>query len=119
MIRLRDRPSKMVQPKRAAAGQLMEFEENITEIIHTITAAVQPERIILFGSRVRGVAHRYSDYDIALEGVNMEHRVERRLREALNERLGIFAVDLIDIDKVDPEFKELIVQNGVVIYEKG
>ena len=95
----------------------MKFEKNIAEIIRTITELVHPEQIILFGSRARGVAHRYSDYDIAMAGVDMDHRAERRLKEALDDRLGIFTVDLIDIDKVDREFRELIVQNGVVIYE--
>lgn len=98
-------------------GKLMEFEKNITEIINTTTKLVQPDQIILFGSRARGVAHRYSDYDIALVGVDMDHRTERRLREALDERLGIFTVDLIDMSKVDPEFKEIIIRSGVVIYE--
>jgi len=95
----------------------MEFEKNITEIINTTTKLVQPDQIILFGSRARGVAHRYSDYDIALVGVDMDHRTERRLKEALDERLGIFTVDLIDMSKVDPEFKEIIIRSGVVIYE--
>jgi len=94
----------------------MEFEKNIAEIVDTITELVQPERIILFGSRARGAAHRYADYDIALVGVDMDHRTERRLKEALDERLGIFTVDVIDMGKVDPEFREIILQRGVVIY---
>lgn len=95
----------------------MEFEKNITEIIHTITEFAQPKQIILFGSRAHDAAHRYSDYDIALAGVDMDHRTERRLKEALDDRLGIFTVDLIDIGKVDPAFREIIVQSGVVVYE--
>jgi predicted nucleotidyltransferase len=94
----------------------MKSDRNITEIVNTITEFVQPEQIILFGSRTRGVAHRYSDYDIALVGVDMDHRTERRLKEALDDRLGIFTVDLIDLGKVDPEFREIILRKGVVIY---
>jgi len=96
---------------------LMKFEKNIAEIIHTITELAQPEQIILFGSRAHGTAHRYSDYDIALAGVDMDHRTERCLKEALDDRLGIFTVDLINIDKVDREFKDIIVQSGVIVYE--
>ncbi|MEA3340250.1 MAG: nucleotidyltransferase domain-containing protein [Chloroflexota bacterium] len=106
------------QPTRAAEGDLMEFEKNITAIIQIITELVQPEQIILFGSRARdAAAHRYSDYDIALAGVDMDHRTERCLKEALDDRLGIFTVDLIDVDKADPEFKEIVVQNGIIVYE--
>ena len=95
----------------------MEFEENIAKITHTITEFVQPEQIILFGSRTHGTAHRYSDYDIALAGVDMDHRTERCLKEALDDRLGIFTVDLINLDRVDLEFRDIIIQDGVVVYE--
>ena len=91
-----------------------ELEKNIVEII---TKLVQPRQIILFGSRAHGTAHRYSDYDIALVGVDMDHRTERRLKQALDDGLGIFTVDLINVDKVDPEFKDIIVQSGVIVYE--
>ena len=95
----------------------MEFEKNIAQIIHVITEFVQPQQIILFGSRARGVAHCYSDYDIALIGVDMDHRTERRLKQALDDRLGVFTVDLINMDKVDPEFQDIIMQNGMMVYE--
>lgn len=95
----------------------MKFEENITKITNAITEFAQPEQIILFGSRTHGTAHRYSDYDIALVGANMDHRTERRLKQTLDDRLGIFTVDLINVDKVDPKFREIILQNGVVVYE--
>ena len=86
--------SSWMSTRTCSKGNLMELEKNITEIVQTITKLVQPERVILFGSRARGVAHRYSDYDIALVGVTMDHRVERRLKEALDDKLGIFTVDL-------------------------
>ena len=70
----------------------IEFEKNIMEIINTIIEMTQPKQIIWFGSRVH-------------------------LKEALDDSLGIFTVDLIDIDKVDPEFKNSILQNGVIVYE--
>jgi len=95
----------------------MRFEENITKITSAITELVQPEKIILFGSRTHGTAHRYSDYDIALVGANMDHRTERRLKQVLDDRLGIFNVDLVNVEKIDPKFREIISQNGVVVYE--
>ncbi len=47
----------------------------------------------------------------------MDHRTKRRLKKALDDRLGIFTIDLINVDKVDPEFKDIIVQSGVIVYE--
>jgi predicted nucleotidyltransferase len=105
------------QPKDPAKGGAMQSEKNVSRIVRTVTELVRPKRIILFGSRARGAANRYSDYDIALSGADMDHRTERRLREALDERLGIFTVDLIDMDKADPEFRKIILENGIVVYE--
>jgi predicted nucleotidyltransferase len=95
----------------------MATDENITKITRTIREFVQPEKIILFGSRTHGTAHRYSDYDIAVSGVNMDHRTERQLKQALDDRLGVFTVDLIFIDKVDKQFRDMILKSGEVVYE--
>ena len=57
-------------------GRLEEGEEEkvIGVIVSTITAYLHPKRILLFGSRERGRGKRYSDFDVALEGVAMTHR---------------------------------------------
>ncbi|GAB4220705.1 MAG: hypothetical protein Kow00102_09520 [Spirochaetota bacterium] len=36
------------------------IEEKITKIIHLIVQKTDPEKIILFGSRAKGTAKRYS-----------------------------------------------------------
>lgn len=101
-------------------GRREEREEDkvIGEIVSTITAYLHPKRILMFGSRAMGRGKRYSDFDVALEGVTMTHRRERELKDALDARVGIFTVDLINLDKVDPEFKVLIKEGGRVIYEQ-
>jgi len=95
----------------------MKTDDNIERITHTIREFVKPDKIILFGSRTHGTAHRYSDYDIAVSGVNMDHRTERLLKQALDDRLGVFTVDLISIDRVDKQFRDMILQSGEVLYE--
>jgi len=95
----------------------MKTDDNITKITRIIREFVQPDKIILFGSRTHGTAHRYSDYDIAVSDVNMDHRTERLLKQALDNELGIFTVDLTSIDRVDQEFKDMILQSGEILYE--
>jgi predicted nucleotidyltransferase len=95
-----------------------EEEEVIAEIVSIITAYLRPKRIFLFGSRALGKGKRYSDFDVALEGVAMTHRKERELKDALDARLGIFTVDLVCLDKVDAEFRVLILEEGREIYEQ-
>ncbi len=93
-------------------------QEVIDSIINILKEYIHPKRIILFGSRASGRSKRYSDFDIAVEGVDMDVRKERLLKDALDERLGIYMVDLIDIDKVNKEFRKIIMDKGKVIYEQ-
>ena len=90
----------------------------VPEIISIIKDHIRPKRIILFGSRTSGTKKEYSDFDIAIEGVEMDIRKERLLKDALDEKLGIFTVDLINLDKVDQMFKKLVLEKGKIIYEQ-
>lgn len=46
----------------------------------------------------------------------MDARTERLLKETLDEKAGIFTVDLVVLDKVEPEFREIVIQTGRVVY---
>ncbi|HEY84451.1 MAG TPA: nucleotidyltransferase domain-containing protein [Chloroflexi bacterium] len=92
-------------------------EENIAKIVHLIAGKIHPRRIIWFGSRAQGKTQPYADYDIAFEGVEMTHRTERHLKDLLDQQLGIFSVDLVNLDKADPQFKEIVEQTGKIVYE--
>ena len=58
-----------------------EEEKVIAEVVSAITAYLHPKRILLFGSRALGRGKRYSDFDVALEGVAMTLRMERELKK--------------------------------------
>ena len=98
----------------------MATSEQKQELIHTIVNVVNtylhPKSIILFCSRATGKGKGYADFDIAVEGVKMDIRKERLLKESLDEKLGILTVDLINLDKVYIEFKRLVLEKGKVIY---
>ncbi len=97
----------------------MKLEKKVVdEIIDVVKDHLQPDRIILFGSRAKGKKKEYSDFDIAVEGVEMDIRKERLLKDALDEKLGIFSVDIIDLDHAESDFRELVLQTGKVLYEK-
>lgn len=98
----------------------LEYKEDeiIKSIISIVREHLNPKRIILFGSRVTGKAKKFSDFDIAVEGVVMDIRKERLLKDALDKCLGIYTVDLINLDKVDSEFRKFILDEGKLIYER-
>ena len=93
-------------------------QEVLMDIVTLVRDFLNPKRIIIFGSRISGRGREYSDFDIAVEGTEMNIRNERLLKDALDDKLGIITVDLINLDKVDSKFKQLVLQTGRVIYEQ-
>ena len=107
----------------------MNEQKIINAIVDIVVSFLHPGKIILFGSRASGsgeekrIFHgtdkvrKYSDFDIAVENAEINIRKERLLKDALDAKLGIYMVDLVDLAKVDPDFKNIIVSTGKVIYE--
>ncbi len=95
--------------------------EDITQkVVDLLKQDLNPQRIILFGSRAKGTAKPYSDIDIAIEGGKaLDHRERRKLKEKIEEISGIYTVDLIFLDLVEKDFAELVKKTGKVLYEKG
>jgi predicted nucleotidyltransferase len=106
-----------IEENKAADIDDAKTQELISTIINTVKEHLHPKRIILFGSRATGKAQEYSDFDIAVEGVEMDIRKERHLKEALDEKMGIYTVEVIDLDKVDEGFKKLVLKTSRAIYE--
>jgi len=94
-------------------------KKQITEIIRVLRDSVNPARIYLFGSRAMGKSKGHSDFDIAIEGSKLTIRELRRIKERLDDTLGIYSCDLIEMEKVGSDFKALIRRNGKVIYERN
>jgi len=92
-------------------------QQIINKIVQTIKIYLHPQKIILFGSRTTENHKQYSDFDIALDNLEIDIRKERLLKEALDNELGIYTVDLINLNKVDNDFKEFVLKKGRIIYE--
>jgi hypothetical protein len=85
---------------KAKIDSFVESERKVKDIIvSTVVEYLRPTKIILFGS---------ADFKI---------RQERKVKEELDEKLGILTVDIINLDKVDSEFRKLIESLGIVLYE--
>lgn len=87
-----------------------EFVLNKPDILGTIVdkikSQINPKKIILFGSRARGDAHKNADIDIAVE-------TDQNLG-----RLDLVApVDIINLKSANQELKSKIEREGVIIYE--
>ena len=93
--------------------------DKIDRIINIITIDLDPEKIILFGSRAKNDFKNGSDIDLCILGAdNTDNRKIRKLKEKIDDISGLYSVDLIFYEKIDEEFKKIILETGKVIYEK-
>ncbi len=94
-------------------------EKNIIDnIVFLLRKDIGSDRIFLFGSRAEGRHSPGSDFDIALNGKKIGVRKMRELREKLEEVSGLHKVDIIFLESVDKEFKDIILKKGKILYER-
>jgi len=98
----------------------------LEKAVDIIIKTVQPDRIILFGSRVRGEAGAASDYDLLVlkEGVKEQRKLTQQIYrnfKNIGAPVDVIVADLSKYErmKTDPYliYSEAA-KNGKVIYER-
>jgi len=91
--------------------------EDSRAIVEHIGSAYRPSRIFQWGSLLH--AERFdenSDIDLAVEGIVDAENFFNLLGDAM--KLTHFPLDIVQIEKIEPEFAQSIRQNGRVVYER-
>ena len=77
--------------------------------------AGRPARIYLFGSWARGQGVRTSDIDVAVLPLEpLPEGTLSHIREALDESLVVYPVDLVDLSETTPEFRQKVEREGIL-----
>ena len=104
----KDSRSNLLLAQRAAL--------DLEAIVAMIVTAYAPRRIYQWGSLLRlGGFKPYSDIDIAVEGILDAERFFALLEDV--QKLTAFPVDLVQIEKIAPEYADDIRRNGKLLYE--
>ncbi len=75
----------------------------------------QPVRVWLFGSHVKGKAHRFSDIDIAILPVGqLKTGFVSHLKEKIEQSTIPYSVDVVDLSQTDEEFRTKVLKEGVL-----
>ena len=86
-------------------------------ILDMIVRQFNPDRVYQWGSVLRPERFRdYSDIDIAVEGITQPEAYFDMLGKA--QALTGFPVDIVQLERVEPEFAEGIRKEGKVVYER-
>jgi len=113
--------SFLKQKQQACQEQLSRLHASAvadaSAIVRMIVQRYNPIRIYQWGSLLCPELFReYSDIDLAVEGVRESERFFRMFGDA--ESMTDFSLDLLDIEKIAPEFAEIIKMKGIVVYER-
>lgn len=87
-------------------------------IIDTIVRHVQPQRIILFGSRARGDASERADYDIAIDDETLTPPILAQIRADMDELPTLLSIDIVWMNRANAIMQERILNEGKLIYAK-
>ena len=93
--------------------------KHLNEIKNIVVKTLHPKRVWLFGSRAEEKHRKKSDYDIAFEGGSSSFREIRKAKEQISDTIGIYSCDLVNLEKVGNDFKNLIREKGKIIHERN
>ncbi len=86
-------------------------------IVDMIIKDYNPERIFIWGSLLDKDKFRdYSDIDIAIEGSFSAKEFFDMYGKA--EKMTDFPLDIVELDKIEPEFRDSIMRRGKILYER-
>lgn len=111
--------------ERSAGGE--EQDEVLREIVARLVQAVDPQKLILFGSRATGRGRPDSDYDILIvkaepdPGLRRTGPLYRKLRGIAKpvDLLWFTPEEVDDWSRVRQHVATQAVRSGVVVYEKA
>jgi predicted nucleotidyltransferase len=87
--------------------------KNIDELKTLLIASFPKEKIYLFGSRAKGTASIYSDYDIAIESDNPLKNKLTMIKSLIEESSIPYKIDLIELSKA-PYLKNIVHNEGIL-----
>lgn len=78
------------------------------------------QRIILFGSAVDGVMHKFSDIDLAIDtGGDFTAQQWNRLTDQVHIAEKLRKVDCVHLNKAPDDLRDAILSEGKVLYVSG
>lgn len=93
-------------------------KEIVTGVVDILVKKLNPSRILLFGSRIKGNNGKHADFDIAVDSGTPTVSLQRSINEEVESIAGLYKVDVVYLKSVDKKFKDIILKTGKVIYEK-
>ena len=99
---------------------MVELPTTIQNLVDYIVEQVQPNRVVLFGSRATGAAFEASDWDLAVDAPAMHPRDWLKLLDDVQTLpITLRAFDLVWMQDIDPLLLESIHREGIELYGRA
>lgn len=92
--------------------------EGIALLLPEGVRRLDPERILLYGSRARGDHRPTSDWDLAFSGVADEQAWTDFSFDNAYDPITLLPVDVVNLERADPDFHREITRDAVTLYER-
>jgi uncharacterized protein len=93
-------------------------KEILDNSIKIFNKYLDSSRIYIFGSRAKGISYKNSDFDFALDSEKPEAKIERKMKEEIEEIAGLYSIDIVYLKNIDDGFKNIVLNSGIVVYER-
>ena len=94
-------------------------QEILKRVVDILKEHLKPYKIILFGSRAKGIAHKNADFDFAVDKKIVGTSEQREIMEEIEKVAGLYKIDIVYLDKIEQGFKNIVLKSGKVLYERG
>jgi predicted nucleotidyltransferase len=96
-----------------------DLPESIRNLVALAVAKLDPERVILFGSRARGTAGPMSDFDLAFDFDPSRSAAWSRFVVDFDDTpITLWPVDLVNLRTANQEMRREIESGGRVLYSR-
>ena len=103
---------------RGFTAHVSKLPDSVQKLLQFSVEKLQPDSIVLFGSRARGNHRENSDFDIAFKKKNLTSSAWNDfLVTADDEPITLYKVDLVHYENMDENYKSNINQEGLILYE--
>lgn len=96
----------------------MDLPPSVQRVIDRGVRDLNPERIVIFGSRGRGDSHPTSDFDIAFFGVENISAWPHFAADMIYEPPTLYHLDVMRYEMIPPEMQASVDEDGKVVYQR-
>lgn len=91
--------------------------ESVKNFVKHLVDSLQPEQVILFGSRARGDHRDNSDFDISIRKEKLSPQSWAKILVDLEEEpFTLHSVDLVHFEEMGEDYQKNIGKEGIILY---